>query len=243
MKLSDRLKAVAGMVTPGLKVADVGCDHGHLAIYLIEKKISPYVYAMDINRGPIDRAIINIMESGYSSDIKTILGDGLTELNPGDAGSIVMAGMGGPLMVDIIKASPAVCEEADELILQPQSDIALVRHYLQDKGYLIISEDMICEDDKFYPMIKAVHGEMDLQREVFFRYGRILIRERNPILLHFLYLQRKSLNYIRDQLLNEEQTERVTLRLSEIERDIAFNQEAINLMEKTNPIEIDRILK
>ncbi|MCR4740986.1 MAG: class I SAM-dependent methyltransferase [Lachnospiraceae bacterium] len=259
MKLSERLAAVAAMVTPGNGVCDVGCDHGFLAIYLVEKDIAPFVYAADIGKGPLDHAIVNIKESGCSSRIKTVLSDGLKALKPGSAESVVMAGMGGPLMTEIIKGSPEFIEKTEELILQPQSEIAMVRHFLKDSGFKIISENMVFEDDKFYPVMKARHGMMDWDREIYFRYGKILLKERNPVLLQFLYLQKKSLKELlaglegkRDEIAGsltsgkqEERgnLERIDDRIDEVKKDILHNEEAIAMMEERNPVEIDRILQ
>ncbi|MCR5734059.1 MAG: class I SAM-dependent methyltransferase [Lachnospiraceae bacterium] len=258
MKLSERLKAVASMVTPDNGVADVGCDHGYLAIYLVEQGIAPFVYATDIGKGPIDHALVNITESGYGSRIKTVLSDGLKGLTPGSCETVVMAGMGGPLMMDIMKDSPEVLEKVSELVLQPQSEIAMVRHFLQDTGYRIISENMVWEDEKFYPVMKAVHGSMNWDREIYFRYGKILLKERNPVLLQFLYMQKKSLSYLlseleskRDEIRcqskeagdpDDKSTERISDRIAEVKKDIMHNAEAISLMEEKNPVEIERVL-
>ncbi|MCR4922456.1 MAG: class I SAM-dependent methyltransferase [Lachnospiraceae bacterium] len=243
MKLSERLITVAKMVTPGLKVADVGCDHGHLAIYLVENKIAPFVYAMDVNKGPLERARVNIERDDCAHSIKTILSDGLKELKPGEGESVVMAGMGGPLMAEILEASKEVCREAREFILQPQSEIAMVRHYLQDHGYSIKSEDMVYEDEKFYTVIKAVHGDMNWDREVFFQYGKILIKERNPILLQYLYMQRKKLGALLGQLVNGILTDRIKKRIEEVKEELIYNEQAISIMEETHPVEIERVLK
>ena len=76
MELSARLKAVAGMVTKGNRVCDVGCDHGYISIYLVKNGVSPYVYAMDVNKGPLLRAKEHILDYGYTDKIETILSDG-----------------------------------------------------------------------------------------------------------------------------------------------------------------------
>ncbi len=243
MPLSERLTAVASMVTPGLNVADVGCDHGYLAIYLVKKGISPRVIAMDINHGPLQRADENIREAGFDGKIDVRLSNGLEMLERGEVSSIVMAGMGGPLMTDIIDRGIDICDGARELILQPQSEIEEVRHYLEDHGYRIISEDIVLEDGKYYPMMKAVHGEMYLENDVYYRYGKILIKEEHPILRAYLRYEREMLRGIRDELLASERTPKVNERLKELERDIAIVNEAIGMSEKINPMTIERELK
>ena len=243
MPISERLQSVAGMVTPGLRVADVGCDHAYLAIYLIKNGISPHVIAMDVGDGPLDIAREHVQEAGLNEEIELRLSDGLGELHEDEADCVVMAGMGGRLMTEIMSRGEAVCANLRELILQPQSEIPMVRHFLEDNGYRIISEDMVLEDDKYYPMMKAVHGSMDLEKEVYYRYGRILLREQHPVLRAYLRHERKILKDIRDELLKAERTEKVLKRLDELADDIAMSEEAIAISDEQNPVTIERVIK
>ena len=103
--ISKRLKAVADMVTPGLTAADIGTDHAYVPIYLIEHKISPKVYAMDINEGPIRMAVANVENEGYEDQIVVSQANGMQKLEAGQAESVVIAGMGGELIVQILKDS------------------------------------------------------------------------------------------------------------------------------------------
>lgn len=243
MSLSDRLKAVAAMVTPGLRVADVGCDHGYLAIHLIRKNISPHVIAMDVGEGPLMRAVEHVREAGLTDRIDIRLSDGLEKLTAGEAECVVMAGMGGRLMIKIMEEGEAVCSEISEFILQPQSEVESVRHFLEDNGYRIISEDIVLEDDKFYPMMKVIHGRMDLDKQVYYRYGRILIKEQHPVLRAFLRRERKNLLDIAEGLRKSGDSERVRIRLKEISEDIAIVDEAIARSDKEHPATIERVIK
>ena len=231
------------MVTPGLRVADVGCDHGYLSIYLIKNGVSEHVIAMDIGKGPLDRAREHVNEAGLTGKIELRLSDGLEELKEDEADCVVMAGMGGPLMMDIMSRGEAICAKIREFILQPQSEVAMVRHFLEDNGYRIISEDMVLEDDKFYPMMKVIHGTMDLGSEAYYRYGKILLREENPILRIFLRREREMLFKIREELLGSERTDKVSERLKEIAGDIAIADEAIAISDRFHPVEIERVIK
>ncbi len=234
MKLSVRLKCIADMVTPGLTVADVGCDHAHLSVYLIENGIAPFVYAADINEGPLKRARECIERAGLSDRIRTVLCDGLTGIRAGSVGSIVIAGMGGPLMTDIMRASGEVCLGADELILEPQSEPSLVRHYLEESGYRIISEKMVCEENRFYPVLKCIHGKMELKREVFYRYGSLLITEKDPMLIRHLHNHRRVLLDIRNKLDASEETESVLSKKAELQMELQYAEEAIFMIEGVN---------
>ena len=243
IRLSDRLLAIANMVTPGLVAADVGCDHAHLAVYLVQNGICPMVFASDIHKGPLAKAAETVRESGLSDKIETILCDGLTGLFGKKVDCVILAGMGGPLMTEILKAGTPVCEGASEFILEPQSEPALLRHYLRDNGYRIISEDMVCEENKFYPVMKCVHGVMRMNRECYFRYGKILIKERHPLLLQYLYTRRKLLKEIYSGLREQEDSESVLLRREELSRELSCIEEALGIMESESPVEIERIIR
>lgn len=131
MELSKRLQAIADMVPVGSRVADVGCDHGFLSIYLYEKGISPKVYAMDVREGPLMRAKEHVAEYGYGDYIECRLSDGVKELETGEANVLVCAGMGGRLMAKILGDSLRKVSLMDWLILQPQSDLAYFRRFLR----------------------------------------------------------------------------------------------------------------
>lgn len=243
VKLSDRLKCVAGLITPGLTVADIGCDHGYLPIYLVQNGISESVIASDVNVGPLEKAIDNIEMYGLSKCIDTRLSNGLKMFEPSEAQCIVMAGMGGNLVIDIMVQGSDITDSAEELILQPQSDIERVRRYLQSNGFMIISEAMVFEDGKFYPMMKAIHGEQHWDRDIYFVYGKILLREQNPVLHQFLIQEKDYLVDLYSNLSCAEQTEHVRQRLSEVERKLTYNEEALEMITSENPVEIDRVLK
>lgn len=153
--LSKRLGAIAGMVTTGSRVCDVGCDHGFVPIWLAEHGISPKVLAMDVRSGPLGAAKEHIAERGLDSCIETRLSDGLHNYNIGEADTLICAGMGGGLMLRILSEEPDKTASFRELILQPQSEIEQFRAGLRQMGYRIVDEIMIEEDGKFYPMMRV----------------------------------------------------------------------------------------
>lgn len=159
--LSARMKALVGLVTPGRVVCDIGCDHGFVSIYLVQKGIADKVYAMDVRSGPLSRAREHIAAYGLEQQIETRLSDGLFMLEVGEADCAICAGMGGPLMIKILQEGREKVLVMKELILQPQSEITEFRKYLRTSGYHIIKEDMVFEDGKYYPMMKVVPGELN----------------------------------------------------------------------------------
>lgn len=186
MQLSKRLQAVARLVTPGSRLADVGTDHGYVPIWLFEQGKILSAIAMDLRKGPLERAREHIQMHGLDAHIETRLSDGLDKLLPGEADSIVIAGMGGMLVVKILSQGQKVLSSVKELILQPQSDLDAVREYLHRTGFVIVKEDMIFEDGKYYPMMKAVHGDNTDDRKIWFLYGRLLLENRHPVLKSYL---------------------------------------------------------
>ncbi len=210
MQISRRLKAVAALVTGDGTIADIGTDHAYIPIYLIQTGAAAHAIAMDVNPGPLARAQEHIGQYGLSASIETRLSDGLARLRPGEADSVVIAGMGGALMTRILDEGcdrldgvseqqggfsdnmaahsgksgdnahsnrvcgntaahldspdravvsgakhPARLRRCRELILQPQSEIWLVRGWLERNGWQIAQEDMVCEEGKYYPMMRA----------------------------------------------------------------------------------------
>lgn len=204
MQLSKRLSAVAGFVTPGNRLADVGTDHGYVPIYLVETKKIPSAIAMDINEGPLLRAQQHIRDAGLGEYIQTRRSDGADALRPGEADTLILAGMGGPLMERILTQGRLVLEDCREFILQPQSEIREFRKYLRMNGFRIEQEDMVQEDGKFYPILRAVHGRMDWEREIDFRFGKLLLEQRHPVLREFLEREQRVNLEIRERLAESE---------------------------------------
>lgn len=158
MDLSRRLAKVADLVLPAVTLADIGCDHGYLSVYLVQSKRCEKVIAMDINKGPLQKARENILRYGCGDYIETRLSDGLHKLNPGEAQGCVCAGMGGPLALQILWNDRDKVKDMTQIILQPQSELWLVRRTLKKWGFVIEKEDMEIEDGKYYFMMRIRPG-------------------------------------------------------------------------------------
>ena len=155
IRLSKRLTALANMVTDGNRLADIGTDHGYIPIYLCQTGKIPSALAVDIGKGR-QQAQTHIAEHGLSEQIKTRLSDGMAALQSGEADTILIAGMGGGLVMKILSEGAEKLTGREELILQPQSEITLVREFLRMRNFQILDEDMILEDGKYYPMMKVI---------------------------------------------------------------------------------------
>ena len=231
IRLSDRLRMNASFVTPGSRLADVGTDHGYIPITLVMEKKIPSALAMDVNEGPLERAKEHIREFQLESCIHTRLSDGVQALHPGEADSVLIAGMGGALTVKILTEGKQVLKSVKELILQPQSEIDKVRRYLEQAGYRIIREDMVCEDGKYYPVMKAVAGDMHYDREIFYQYGKLLLEARHPVLEDYLGKRKVACEAIHRKMIQDgSKEERTQCRIRQIQEEIEQIQEALSYM-------------
>lgn len=231
-RISIRLQSVAELVTKGSILADVGCDHGYLPIYLIETGHILRAVAMDVNPGPLQQAAEHIDRAGLGGYIETRLSDGLMALRPGETDSLVIAGMGGALTVRILSDRPDIWRKMREVILQPQSEIEAVRRYLWSAGFRIVRENMVEEDGKFYMMMRGVPGTAAGEQadaaieeggwpEAYYRYGGCLIRQRHPVLLRYLEKSRRQMESISRELLRQEQTDAIIRRLAEVDEKLS----------------------
>ncbi len=236
LRLSGRMQAVADMVTAGNRVCDVGCDHGFVSIYLIREGISPKAIAMDVKKGPLQAAWEHVKEYGLENYIETRLSDGMRALREGEADTLICAGMGGRLMMRIIEEGKEKALGMKELILQPQSEIHFLRKYLRDEGYLIVDENMVLEEGKFYPVIKALPAcggraetgaDVEDGQRIEDKYGPVLLRKKDPVLKEFLYREHSLCIQIMGNLQangkgKEKRKEEIRDRIKDIETAISY---------------------
>ena len=246
--LSERLGMLARMVTPGSRVADVGCDHGFLSIHLVQEGISPAVIAMDVRKGPLSAAREHIDARGLGTYIETRLSDGLEKLKPGEVDTVVCAGMGGRLMERILRENLEKAVQLRELILQPQSELREFREFLRKAGFQVICEDMVHEDGKYYFAIRAVPeigktvpepelpGELPMDGQwdrtvsvrICDKFGERLLKEKHPLLEQYLRQQEKLLEQLTKSL-EEKDTERAGMRLQELRKELGDVRLALQL--------------
>lgn len=234
IELSARMQALVNMVPEGRRVCDVGCDHGWVSIYLVQKGIADRVYAMDVRTGPLERAKEHIDRYQLGEVIETRLSDGLTNLQVGEADCMICAGMGGPLMTKILTEGREKAKVMKELILQPQSEVPQFRKFLREEGYEIIAEDMVLEDGKFYPMMKVKptdsqdcsKSDMD-QQELWDAYGEYLLKQKHPILRQYL-LKGKEQTHSLLQHLKEKGT--ASKRIVQLQDELKLLEKAMGYM-------------
>lgn len=221
-ELSKRLQAVADLVTVRECVADIGTDHAYIPIYLTEHKKVKKAFAMDVNEGPLIRAEEHVREAGLKEQIKMRRSNGLEKLSPGEVEAVIIAGMGGGLVMRILTEGQAVVETLQECILQPQSEIAKVREFLLQNGYQIVQEEMVLDEGKYYPMMRVVpskESEREKWDETQLRYGKLLLEMRHPILEQYLKREEQLKAEILEKL-DHQRGEHITKRQAELKEEL-----------------------
>ncbi len=157
IKLSKRLHALSEMVPLGAVLADVGCDHGFIPLSLIERGCIKKAFCLDINRGPLDRALENARSMAMDNKIIFIECDGMEGLKSDNGvDTALIAGMGGKTILHILLSAPnPVMDGIKTFILGPQSEIALFRRCLLGEGFSILLEKLVEENGKYYPLMLA----------------------------------------------------------------------------------------
>ena len=180
-RLGSRLSACAQYVREGARVADVGTDHAHLAVWLIRSGRASEVIATDINEGPLSLAQRNIEQSGTSDRIKTVLCDGLTGIGQGGADDVVIAGMGGDVIIHILEEAQWLQNEKYRLILQPMRKAERLRAYLCRTGFEIEDETAVRDAGRLYTVICASFKGRSTEPTLMMEYGGALLEKHDEL--------------------------------------------------------------
>ncbi len=159
-ELGVRLAAVAARVRQGARVADIGTDHALLPVWLLQSGRCPSAVASDIGEGPAAAARRTVSGAGLEAVVSVRVGDGLAPVLPDETDDIVIAGMGGETIAEILAAAPWVANERYRLVLQPMSKPERLRLFLAENGFSIQEEDVVAEGERLYTvMTVAFTGE------------------------------------------------------------------------------------
>lgn len=190
MELSKRLKRIAEHVDKCESVADIGTDHGYIPIYLVKEGICKKAIASDINKGPIEKAKVNVAFEGVSNKVKCLLGPGLNPLKVGEVNGVILAGMGGNLTRDILLADMDKVKKYDFIILQPAQNPEVLREFLYKNDYEIIDEDLIKDEGRFYELFKVKYNEnsekLVFEDELEYEVSPLLREKGHPLFKEFI---------------------------------------------------------
>lgn len=170
IKLDARLSAVASLIRKNSRVADIGTDHGYLLSWLIENGVSPCGIAADINKGPLENARRTVVDAGIEDKVELILSDGLKNVPEGSCDDIVIAGMGGNLIADILSSCPWIYNENMHIIAQPMSHGEVLREFYVKNGFEILEEKTATDGKRLYCVISAVYTGIKTKRDSSYIY-------------------------------------------------------------------------
>lgn len=209
MNLSERLTHIINLIPKCNCLADIGTDHGFIPIYSILNNKANHAIASDINKGPIRIAKINIDKYNLNDRIETRIGSGLSTLKEDEADVIVIAGMGGILISEIIESHIAIARSAKWLILQPVQYPEVLRKYLLRSDFNIVDEDIVKDENKYYYIIKAENKKVhEYNKEVYYYTGMKLIEKGHPLIKEYILYKIGSFNNILNNLSPTQQSSR-----------------------------------
>lgn len=181
--LEERLATIATMVDPETRLADIGTDHAYLPIELVKEGKIDYAIASDVAKGPLDNAKTDILEAGLQDRIETRLGSGLETIEKDDnIETVVIAGMGGKLMKDLLETAKNQGDLYPTLILEPNVGEDIVRKWLSDNGYRILDEKIIEVAGHIYEIIKSKKDANSPRLDDYeIKFGPFLVKEKNDV--------------------------------------------------------------
>lgn len=187
MIISKRLKFISSLIDGVDTIIDVGTDHGYVIIELLKNNAIKYAIASDINKGPVERARENLKSHNLSDKAECRQGSGLSTVKPGEVSAAVIAGMGGNLIRDIIKADMEVFNSLDYAILQPVQNPEVLREYLYKTGIAIEDEWIIYDEDKYYEILKiSKNGQVTNVSPIYYEVSEILLEKKDKVYKDYL---------------------------------------------------------
>lgn len=233
VQLSPRLNAVLQFIPKSKCLADIGSDHAHLPLRAVQDKIAGTAIAGEVRPGPYYQALNNVKTSRMQEYIDVRMGDGLDVIRePGQADAIVIAGMGGELIRDILERGKSKLSTNTVLILQPNIREAYVRKWLNDNGWDIIDERIVEEFPHFYEIIQARQvAERKELTDMELQMGPILSKKGEPAFIKKWKRREKKLFDILDALNHAEETDSVRRKKEDSENYLQLIKSCLNQLE------------
>lgn len=230
MNLSKRLEAIANFVEKDSRVCDIGTDHGYIPVYLVKEGISKKTIATDISRGSLDKIIDLIEREKLNDSIEARLGDGLDILKALEVDTLIIAGMGGILITEILEKGKNKLDGIDNFIFQPMVASKELRKYLVANNFKIIDEDLVFEEGKYYEIINAKRGEQKIKKDINYEIGRSLIEKSHPLLKAFVKHKIDKIKSIMNEIRSID-TEKSRKKYKESQELLEDYQEVLKLIE------------
>ncbi len=220
IKLDERLSACAEFVRQGAVLADVGTDHAYLPTALLQNGRIASALACDINEKPLESAKSTVTDYGVADKVELRLCDGLCGVNENEFSDLVIAGMGGELIVKILSVCPFIKNEKYNLILQPMSKAYDLRKWLEENGFSVLDEKAAESNNKIYTVINAQFcGRSEQKDEAFYYFGKLLYKSDKKSKKYKLKIK-NSLIKRANGVLSADKNNKEALLLLEICKDI-----------------------
>ena len=204
MDVSKRINFIIENLDNVNVMADIGTDHGYVPLIALEKSLCNKAIACDINRDPLDKARLNAILEGIGDELEFRLGGGFTPLKVGEVDEVVIAGMGGNLIKDILEADLEKVKSCQSLVLIPAQNPEVLREYLYTNNYEIIKEDLCFDEGIYYELFKVKSAEghkMELD-EIYYEVSPMLLRQKHSLMKDYLEFKindyNKILGFIKD---------------------------------------------
>lgn len=197
LKLNARLKIIAEKIPRCRILTDIGTDHAYIPIYAVKNGRCSKSLAADLREGPLKMASANVKRYGLETLIETRLGNGLEPVTPEECDVIVIAGMGGSLIRDILASSVSKAKEAQLLLLQPNNAADVLRKWLCENGFEIVQETLVIDAGKLYCLVSAKWtGRAAAEDEFSYYIGNVLLGGNDPLLHKYVEKKVKELETV-----------------------------------------------
>lgn len=223
IRLDSRLSAVASLVRDGKTVADIGTDHAYLLAFLLQEGRIKKGIAADLRKGPLENARKTLIDCGFSKNVRLVLSDGLDEIKKGECEDIVIAGMGGILIKEILERTEWVFDKKIHIVAQPMTHGEVLRRFFLENGFVIEREVAATDGKRNYCVISAYYDGKIRQAEDWYTYVGELLKNSDEV--SFLYINKiistleKKLTAIKKAGVDD--TENIENTLNNIKQKIA----------------------
>ena len=223
-KLSKRLERVAKYIITKGTLADIGSDHAYLPCYAIENEIASKAIAGEVVEGPFNSAKLNVAERNLTSQIDVRFGSGLSVLLNGEADNITVCGMGGTLITQILEEGKNKFGGKERLILQPNINSEIIRHWMENNQWALVAEDILEEDGKIYEILVAEKGLMDKLSEAELLMGPFLMKDKSKTFIKKWSCEKDHYKNILNQIETAQQSEKNEEKKNEMIQKITLIQ-------------------
>lgn len=241
--LSERLQAIADLIEYGETMADIGTDHGFLPVYLIKTGKCPYTIATDISQNSLIKAENLILSEGVLNDCSARVGNGLDPIDNAEVDNVIIAGMGGILMTEILSADLNKSHSFKKFILQPRSKLYYLRKWIRDNGFTIKEETIAKEGDRFCEilLVESCKEPNYSDKEGFLLsdfFPETLINNPNELTLEYLHYHlfknEKILNNLKENMSRTNDNSSNALKMKEFEEMVHHLKLLIEKYEEKN---------